>query len=117
MSGPRRRVRATPGFFHPLDQLLPAERTATAPSRADFEALDLLRAIDEFADRYDDLPPLIPGRPEYRILISTGRLVYAYTIVAQLARDGTVELVEIDLQLAPLDLGDPDEEPDEPDSG
>jgi hypothetical protein len=54
------------------------------------------------------LPPLIPGRPDYRILIAAGRLVYAYVIVGQLAADGAVELVEIDLQIAPPVMGDPD---------
>lgn len=112
MSRPRRRVRSTPRFFEQLDALLPAERTATAPSRADFEALDLLPAIEEFAERFDDLPPLIPGRPDYRILIASGRLVYGYVIVGQLVTHGDVELIEIDLQIAPT-MHEPDGDEDD----
>lgn len=60
MSGARRRVRATPwALREQLERLLPSERAADAPSRADFEALVRLPAIDEFAERFDDLPPLI----------------------------------------------------------
>ncbi len=73
------------------------------PSRADFEALELLRAVEEFAAGFDDLPQLIPGRPGYRVLINPGRLVFAYVIVGQLAADGAVELVDVDIDLQPPD--------------
>ena len=39
--------------------------------------------------------PGIHGRADYRILIATARLVFAYTILGQLARDGAVELTDI----------------------
>jgi len=102
-----RRVRATPGFFLSLDGQLPAERGSDGrPSRADFEAIELLRAIEEFATGFDNLPRLIPGRDDYRVLISAGQLVFAYTIVGQLARDGSVELVDVEIDVVGLE--DPD---------
>ena len=47
------------------------------------------------------MPPLIPGWADYRILIATGRLVFADTILGQLARDGAVELTDIEVQFTP----------------
>jgi hypothetical protein len=47
------------------------------------------------AVEWDTLPALIPGRPDYRLLIGNGTVVAVYAIEAQLARDGTVELVNI----------------------
>ena len=73
MTTARRQVRATVAFFEDLDRQLPAERSADAPSRSDFEAYDLLELIEVFASRFDDLPEFIPGRPDYRVLISRGR--------------------------------------------
>jgi hypothetical protein len=40
----------------------------------DFEAHELLHAVEEFATGFDDMPPLILGRADYRVLIATGRL-------------------------------------------
>jgi hypothetical protein len=40
------------------------------------------------ATRWDDLPALIPGRVDYRIMIGPGRVVASYAVEAQLARDG-----------------------------
>lgn len=114
MTGPRRRVRATPGFFHQLDQLLPAERSGAVPSRADFEALELLPAVEEFATGFDDLPPLIAGRPGYRVLINPGRLVLAYTIVGQLAPDGAIGVVDVDIDLHPPAVADDETDPPDP---
>lgn len=113
MTGSRRQVRATAQFFLRLDQLLPAERVGGRPSRVDFETHELLRAVEEFATRFDELAPLIPGRPDYRLLIATGRLVFAYSILGQLARDGAVELVDIDIEFAPPGPSHPDAEADD----
>jgi hypothetical protein len=44
---------------------------------------------------------LIPGRDDYRILISTGIVVRAYTLVGQASLDGSVELVSLDLDTGP----------------
>jgi hypothetical protein len=35
-----------------------------------------------------DLPPLIPGRLDYRLFIDAGQVVAFYAVEAQLARDG-----------------------------
>lgn len=90
-------------FFDDLDRQLPAERGPHGePSVSDFLALDLLYIVDIFATRFDELPERFPGRGDYRELIGTGRLVYAYAVVGQLAPDEAVELVEIDLDLEGL---------------
>ena len=78
----------------------------------DFETHELLRAVEEFATGFDDMPPLIPGRADYRVLIATGRLVFAYTILGQLARDGAVELTDIEVQFTPPPTARPDDEDD-----
>ena len=98
MSSARRTVRASPRFFQDLDRQLPAERGPDGePSTNDFQVLDLLRIVDEFATRWDDLPELIPGRADYRILLATGNVVARFAMIAQLAQDGAVELVQLDL--------------------
>jgi len=102
VSGARRVVRATASFFEDLDRQLGAERgTSGEPSSNDFQVFDLLRIVDWFATSFDDLPELIPGRPDYRILISVGMLVPRVAVLGQLAPDGAVELVQLDLDLDP----------------
>jgi hypothetical protein len=96
----RRQVRATYGFFEDLDQQLGSERGPNAePSTADFQAIELLRIVDRFAEQFDDLPELIPGRGDYRVLLTSGVLVRSLNVVGQLAPDGAVELVSIDIDL------------------
>jgi hypothetical protein len=103
VSAPRRQVRATPDFFVQLDVQLGSERGPNGePSSVDFEAYDLLDIIEEFATGWDDLAPLIIGGTQYRILIARGRLVAAYSVVGQLAPDGAIELVKLDIDLMGL---------------
>ena len=52
-----------------------------------------------FTASLDALPELIAGRPEYRILIAAGSLAPRYAVVGQLASDGAVERIGIDLDL------------------
>jgi hypothetical protein len=93
VSGVRRTVRATPDFFAHLDLQLPAERGPHGePSSVDFQAYELLEIVERFATGWDYLPELIPGRPDYRILIINGRLVPMISAIGQLARDGAIEL-------------------------
>lgn len=100
MSSGRRTVRITPAFFDDLDRQLRSERGPNGePSVHDFEVNDLLPIVDEFATRFDELAELISGRTDYRILIAAGSLVPRYVVTAQLATDGAVELVQIDLDL------------------
>ena len=59
--------------------------------------LDLLRIVERFAVDCDDLPRKIPGRSQYRILIAVGNVVARFAVVGQLAPDGTVELLQLDI--------------------
>jgi len=86
-----RLVRTTEDFWASLDLALPAGKE---PSWHAFAATDLPEAMERFATEWDDLPPLVPGRTDYRVLIAAGRIAL-YAIEAQLAPDGAVELVAI----------------------
>lgn len=100
MTPARRTVRATPSFFDDLDRQLPPERGPEGePSVNDFQVFELIRIVDRFATSFDDLPELIPGRPDYRILISTGMLVPHFVVVGQVAPDGAIELVQLDIDV------------------
>ena len=44
---------------------------------------------------------LIPGRPDYRILVSAGLLCPRFAVIGQLAPDGAVELVRLRIDLDP----------------
>jgi hypothetical protein len=82
VTAPRRQVRATADFFLELDQQLPAARGGRLPSRSDFETTELLKIVERCATGFDELPELIPGRPEYRVLIVAGRLVPRISVTA-----------------------------------
>ncbi|MBA2607666.1 MAG: hypothetical protein H0U92_01845 [Actinobacteria bacterium] len=102
MSDARRTVRATTSFFEDLDRQFPAERGPNGePSAHDFQVFDLIRIVDQFAEGFDELPELFTGRPDYRILISAGMLVPRLSVIGQLARDGAIELVQLDVDLDP----------------
>jgi hypothetical protein len=89
----------TPEFFADLDRQLGADRgDAGEPSRADFQIHDLLLIVEKFATGWGDLPHLIPGRPDYRVLTSVGVLVATVSVDAQLAPDGAVELVRLRIE-------------------
>jgi hypothetical protein len=94
VSEARRTVRATAGVFEDVDRLFPAERgPRREPSANDFEVFELLRIVETFATRFDDLSELIPGRPDHRVLIASGALAPRFMVVGQLGSDGAVELV------------------------
>jgi hypothetical protein len=95
----RRAVRTTEDFWAALDLALPAGKE---PSWHAFAARDLPDALERFATEWDTLPTLIAGRSEYRILIGTGQIVTVYSIEAQLAPDGAIELVAITVDLTGL---------------
>lgn len=70
------------------------------PSVAEFAAADLLDIVDVFATLWDDLPLTIPGRDEYRTLMTRGHLAYAVAVSGQLSPvDGAVELTAISIDL------------------
>lgn len=101
MSTDRREVRATLDFFHDLDRQLLSERGPNGePSTSDFQTFELLEIVERFAVGFDELPALIPGRNDYRILISTGIVVRAYTVIGQASSDGAIELISLDLDTA-----------------
>lgn len=87
-------------LLHDLDRQLRSERGPDGePSTSDFQTFELLDIVEKFAVDFDGLPALIPEREDYRILISTGIVVRADTVVGQLSNDGAVELISLDLDL------------------
>jgi hypothetical protein len=102
VSPDRRVVRVAREVFEELEEVLGTERGPRGePSLTDFLTIELLAIVDTFATRFDDLPSLIEGRLDYRILIAMGTLVHAIAVVAQLTADGTIEIVSIEVDLAP----------------
>ena len=100
MTGNRRVVRVTSDFFRDLDRALPSQRgPAGQPSAIDFQSLELLRIVEQFAVSFDELPELLPGRADYRILIAVGMLVPRFSVIGQLASDGAVELAQLEIDL------------------
>jgi hypothetical protein len=97
----RRAIRVLPEFFVLLEAQLPDERGPHGePTVAEFASSDLLDIIEAFAELWDELPMPIAGRPEYRDLIVTTRLVFAVSVRGQLSPlDAAVELVDITLDL------------------
>lgn len=79
------------------------QNVAPSASRSltDFLTIELLAIVDIFATRFDDLPQLVEGRSDYRILIATGTLVRAIAVVGQRSNDGSVEIVSIEVDLTP----------------
>jgi len=53
--------------------------------------------VERFATDFDEMPRLIEGRDDYRVLVASGTLVPGISVIGQLARDGAVELVQLDL--------------------
>ncbi len=101
MNGPDRRlVRVARDVFEELDRVLGPERDPDGrPSANDFLTVDLIAIVDRFATRFEELPPLIRGREDYRILVSAGTLVDAFAVVGQLLDDGSIEIMSIDLDV------------------
>jgi hypothetical protein len=94
----RRVVRATASFFEDLDRQLPPERGPDGePSTNDSQVFELLRIVERFATGFDELPELIPGRADYRVLVGPGVLVSGFSVIAQLSADGAVELLQLDI--------------------
>jgi hypothetical protein len=101
-------VTFTPSFFHDLDAQLPVRRRDGVPSRTDFLSYELANIREWFSTRFDELAPVVPGRDDYRQLVIGGRVVRAVGVVGQLTPHGTVEILELVIDIASAD-GDPDE--------
>ncbi len=93
-------VRTTPSLFEDLDRQLGRERGPNGePSVTDFQVHEMLAIVERFAVGFQELPELFAGRPDYRVLISTGVLVRGFSVIGQLAPDGAVELVGLEVDL------------------
>ena len=102
MSSERLLVRATPAFFEDLDRQLGHERGPNGePSTNDFQSFELLEMVKRSAIGFFDLPELVPGRREYRVPVATGMLMRGVSVVGQLAPDGAVELISLEIDLGP----------------
>ena len=98
--GERRQVRVGQRFFDQLDAQLGKTRDgAGSPSSTDFLLQDLPFVAEIFALRFDDLPEPIPGRPDYLIAITAGRLVPGLSVTGQLLFDGSIVLLGVKLDL------------------
>jgi len=96
----RRQVRLTESFFRDLDEQLPAERSHL-PSRRDFEVRELIDLAEAVAVGWDDLPPFVKGRDDYREVYGASELGLVFRAECQMAPDGAVELVGLDIDAAP----------------
>ena len=93
-------VRVSTSFFEDLDRQLSSERGPNGqPSRIDFESVELVPIIEEFATGFFELPTLISGRSDYRLLIRTGMLFRAMSVTGQQVQDGAVELLKLEIDL------------------
>ena len=91
-------MRATPRIFEDLDRQLRVERGPNGePSTNDFQVFELIRIVDRFAVDFDELPRMIPERDDYRVLVMSGTLVPGFSVIGQLATDGAVELMQLDI--------------------
>jgi len=98
----RRPVRVDPRFLEQLDAQLGEERGPNGePSRIDFLRFELPAIEDDFALRFEQLSEVVPGRPDYRMVITTGRLMPGIAIVGQLGNDGSVVLLGVELDPGP----------------
>lgn len=89
--------RCSPEFFDRLDELLPAERTASGrPSTADFALHDLTAIIDTLADDYERSTMPAPDT-NTRVLVTAGMTVSFVAIYVRLRSDHTVEVLSLDL--------------------
>ena len=96
MEADRRVVRVADAFFEQLD----ADRgPGGEPSATDFLVLDLPVIVEHFATDFEDLPEIIDGVPQARMLIATGRLVRAFAVYGLLASDGSIDLIGVELDL------------------
>lgn len=82
-------------FFKAVDAQLPVTRTGGLPSRVDFIEYELPAIREVFATRFDELPRLIPERADYREVLLAGLTVYGFSVLGQLLRDGTIEVLSV----------------------
>jgi hypothetical protein len=94
----RRQVRVTASFFERLDELLPAQRSATGtPSGTDFLLHEMPAIIDRLADAYETSTLPVADDPEIRVLITAGILVEYVAVFVVLAGDDAAEVIYLEL--------------------
>lgn len=94
----RREVRVAESFFEELDRQLPSDRGAHGePSATDFLLIDLPAIADEFAARFDELPPAAPGVSSIRMFLGSAVLVPAVVVHGVEVTDGIVHLVGVEI--------------------
>ncbi len=92
----RRPVRVDDRFLELLDAQLGEERGLDGqPTATDFLLVDLPPIAEMFATGFDDLMMPIPGRSDYRAVLSVGSLVPRILITGHLGDDGSVTLLSV----------------------
>ena len=98
MNPSRRAVRVAPHFFDELDAIFgPGRGPNGEPSSTDFLLIDLPLIADAFAERFAELQPMFADRDDYRLLVATGSLAKAALVTGQLLADGSIVLIEIEI--------------------
>jgi len=67
--------------------------SAARTPRVDFEPYELVPILNRFTTGWGDLPALIPGVDDYRVLRAGGHLAHAHVVHGQLTSAGAVELL------------------------
>ena len=99
----KRLVRVVDDLYEDRDLQLETLRGPNGePSRFDFIRFDLVDIMETVAANFDQLPEIIPGRPDCRLLATKGRLASEVAVVGKLSPDGVIDLVQLDLCLDAL---------------
>ncbi len=94
----RRQVRVSPSFLDRLDELLPAEHSASgAPSTANFLLHEIPPLIDVLAVDYDATTLAVESVPGVRVLIAAGVLVPYVALSTVVASDGAIEIIYLEV--------------------
>lgn len=93
--------------IHPLFDVRLRQAFATSSIRNEFVVQYLKGVLDEFADRFEDLPQS-PLGPEWRRTYGVANLEgyeFAFTVLAREVAFDVVELRSIEAELCPGDAG------------
>jgi hypothetical protein len=98
-------VRVSPVFFDFLDDQLGPQRSASRPTSTDFLVQDLPNVIEHLARDFETCTVPVRNSQEVRAYINAGVLVRGLAIYVIENPDGSLDLVDIE-----LDLFDPTED-------
>ncbi|MBC8196230.1 MAG: hypothetical protein ISR43_01155 [Acidimicrobiia bacterium] len=94
----RRPVRVDDHFLELLDTQLGAERKPSGePSTTDFLLIELPPISELFATSFDRLMVTIPGRPDYRSVLTVGATIPRILVTGHLGSNGYVVLLSVQL--------------------